>query len=157
MTKTKNFLSEKAQKACKRGTAAMLCVILVLLLAAGSCEKPPEDDQSIIGSWKLIELKYPPYTDYGNQTIVDYSDSAIIFTFKENNSLLITGNMQGGYLPEGEYTYTYKIIKGTPTSVPGLNLYINNRPCFANISEQVTKLEIFNDEWSIDLIKLNSK
>ncbi|MDR1345822.1 MAG: hypothetical protein LBK03_03870 [Bacteroidales bacterium] len=42
MKKTKKFFFEKAQGACKRGTAAVLCIVLILLFAAGSCEKPPE-------------------------------------------------------------------------------------------------------------------
>ncbi|MDR1113389.1 MAG: hypothetical protein LBL18_06500 [Bacteroidales bacterium] len=145
------------------------CLVLILLLTAGSCKKSCED-KSIIGSWKLVELKYPPYTDYGNQIVVNYTDSNIIFIFKENNSLLITGNMQGGYLPEGEYSYRYCVIVNEknmpecgygydcvsvagPLSDPGPNLTINGKPGFANVSEQATKLGTHNDEWSIKLIK----
>jgi hypothetical protein len=54
--KTKKFFFEQAQRACKRGTAAMLCIVLTLLLAAGSCEKPPEDNNNSLtnSSWATL-------------------------------------------------------------------------------------------------------
>jgi hypothetical protein len=145
-----SLLQGKSRKVAWAVVPIVVVMLTLLLFLAGSCKK--SENESIIGSWKLVELRDPRYTDYENQIIVNCVDSNIIFTFKENNTLLITGNMQGGYLPEGEYNYTYRVIKGTLKSMPGPNLIINNERYFATVSEQATKLGIFN-EWSIQLIK----
>ncbi|MDR1345474.1 MAG: hypothetical protein LBK03_02065 [Bacteroidales bacterium] len=164
--------------------AIVPCLVLILLLTAGSCkdpgkdpdEKRPLEDQSITGSWKLVELKYPAYTYAENQTVVDYTDSNIIFTFKENNTLQVSGSMQEGYIPEGEYPYRYCVIVDEkdmpeggygydcvivtdPLSFPGPNLYIDNYPLYSTVSEQKTKLGIqqVDGVWHIELTKLNNK
>jgi hypothetical protein len=66
MMKTKKIFSEKAQGACKRGTAAMLCIILALLLAAVSCDKPCEK-QNIVGKWRDIPDRFFEFTITDNE------------------------------------------------------------------------------------------
>jgi hypothetical protein len=165
MKKKLNHLLKKTQNVCKWSMVAILCIFLTFIIIAGSCEKPNPDkpipeDESIIGSWKLVELKYPLNNFTGDTpvTIVDYSNDSIIFTFKEDSALFIAGSMSEGYLPEGEYTYIYKIIIGDELSMPGPNLTINNKGFFGKVSEQKKKLSIWemNDRWGINLIKLNS-
>ncbi|MDR1345476.1 MAG: hypothetical protein LBK03_02075 [Bacteroidales bacterium] len=146
--------------------AIVSCLVLILLLTAGSCEKPckgkepciKQEDKSIIGSWKLVTL-YPYYDFNGERPVVDYSDSSIVFTFKANSTLLVSGSVQEGYLSEGEYIYTYNVINMNDTSLPGPNLYINNHPFFCTVSEQATKLGIneINAQYGLSLIKLKNK
>jgi hypothetical protein len=57
MTKTKKFFFEQAQGAFKRGTAAMLCIILVL--AASSCVKQHDCDCDRLETGKFVYLKEP--------------------------------------------------------------------------------------------------
>jgi hypothetical protein len=57
MTKEKKFFFEQAQGACKRGTAAMLCIILVLV--ASSCVKQRNCDCDYMATGKFVYLKEP--------------------------------------------------------------------------------------------------
>jgi hypothetical protein len=132
--------------------AIVPCLVLILLFTAGSCEK---GEKQIIGSWKLVIL-YPYYDFNGERPIVDYSDSNIVFTFKANNTLLISGSMAEGYLPAGEYTYTYKVVKGSRLGKPGPNLYIDNQAFHGRIEEKRTRLGIVEEgqKYSMGLNKI---
>ncbi|MDR1113193.1 MAG: hypothetical protein LBL18_05495, partial [Bacteroidales bacterium] len=109
-----------------------------------------------------------------------YADSNIVFTFKEDKTLQVSGNMQEGYIPEGEYPYRYCVIVNEkdmpeggygydcvivtdPLSLPGPNLYIDSiyhGAFFGEVYEQKTRLgirEATTDLWEIELVKLNNK
>ncbi|MDR1345889.1 MAG: hypothetical protein LBK03_04215 [Bacteroidales bacterium] len=61
MTKTKEIFFEQAQGACKRGTAAMLCIILAL--AASSCVKQRNCDCGQTGTFVYLKEPYEVTTN----------------------------------------------------------------------------------------------
>jgi hypothetical protein len=81
MKKTKKFFFEKAQGACKRGTAAMLCIVLILLFAAGSCEKPPEKG---IKYYNNIKGEGHVFYRYFNDSLVPSANVTVYIEASEN-------------------------------------------------------------------------
>lgn len=85
--------------------------VLLLLLAVAfyvSCSN--DDDNStdqIVGEWKLIRAEF-----YGleggssSEGSLDYSDQDIIYDFRQNGLLKVTGGENAGY-PTGEYPYFF--------------------------------------------------
>jgi hypothetical protein len=148
------LLHGKNRKVAWRGVPSVVGIFTLLLFMASECKKEEKD---IIGSWKLTRLEYPlDHFDGEPYTVVDYSDSNIVFTFKTNNTLLISGNMAEGCLPAGEYIYTYKkMIKGSQRGKPGHNLIIDNKSFWGEIQEKKTQLSIIEADrkWGINLIK----
>jgi len=93
--------------------------ILILCSVAFNCSKDSENNieensncivgeidtditsNRIIGEWKLLKSK-TYFHDY------DYSNQNIIYNFKSNGELVVTGaNKTGGY-PIGTYNYTFE-------------------------------------------------
>jgi hypothetical protein len=70
-----------------------------------SCSKiddsTPED--KIIGKWKLMRAEF-----YGfeGENLINYSNKDIIYNFKLNGTLKVTGEENAGY-PSGNYEYFF--------------------------------------------------
>jgi hypothetical protein len=88
----------------------------------------------IIGQWKLIKVKttYRVNYQYVSEDSVDYSHLTVIYDFRTNNKLIVTGYTPDD-LSEGDHFYDYIIPNVCPTCTPGPNLYIdNNEPVFCS-------------------------
>ena len=67
----------------------ILKLAVVLVFFAGSiysCTKENEESATIIGKWKYVKCVYP----FGNK-LYDYSQYNIVYEFKPNNILAISG------------------------------------------------------------------
>lgn len=72
------------------------------------CSNDNEISNQLIGKWKLLEAKF-----YGleggnsSQGSIDYTDDNIIYNFKSNGILIVTGEENAGYT-SGEYEYFFE-------------------------------------------------
>jgi hypothetical protein len=74
---------------------------LILVISFG-CSN--EDDLSqITGNWKLMEAQF---NGFQGESIIDYSNENITYTFLNNGTLVVDGNDNVGY-EEGEYDYFF--------------------------------------------------
>ncbi|EPR73710.1 hypothetical protein ADIWIN_1347 [Winogradskyella psychrotolerans RS-3] len=93
-------------------------ILIVMLVTVFSCS---DDDFSsvnkIVDEWKLTEIRY--YTPSGN-SIIDYSDVNIIYDFRENGTLIVSGTEQGIY---NNGTYEYEIEEGVVEGISDLVIF----------------------------------
>lgn len=79
----------------------LISLILVLL----NCRnQDSESSNPLVGQWKLIQTK----TSAGNTGFVteDFSSRNIVYDFKANNTLTVTGSSnEGGGYSDGNYSY----------------------------------------------------
>ncbi|MDR1371209.1 MAG: hypothetical protein LBJ72_13970 [Dysgonamonadaceae bacterium] len=85
-------------------------------------ENPFRDN--IIGTWKLIEIE--SRLNYQEPDTIDYSKSNIIYDFRSDDILVITGYVNDDLL-EGEHLFSYQKPNVCPTCLPGPNLQIDDR------------------------------
>lgn len=82
-----------------------ILILLLGIVTLSSCSN--NDDSStdqIIGEWKLMMAKIIDFSP--NPPIIDYSNENIIYNFKSNGKLVVTGGQNIGY-PNGEYEYFF--------------------------------------------------
>jgi hypothetical protein len=107
---------------------------------------------NIIGRWKLVEVSIYKniHEDHQQTEIINYLDSNVIYDFYENNKLVITGNINLGYLSlfndfqeyllligdfqEGTHFYTYGKPNYCPTCLPGPNMTIDDPEFIRGVS-----------------------
>lgn len=83
-----------------------LLFVLIMGLSVLNCATDEDDTNPILGEWKLITTEY--YGQNSNGIIelfsTDYSDQNIVYHFKANGSLEVSGSGNSGY-PSGEFDY----------------------------------------------------
>lgn len=99
-------------------------ILLWILSAAIGCSKDNDiENNKIVGEWKLEEAQI--YGFEGGRSI-DYSRENIIYNFRSDGILVITGGENAGY-PNGEYEYALvKEPLGGPDDPEVLFLKIEN-------------------------------
>ncbi|WP_156101169.1 hypothetical protein [Salegentibacter sp. Hel_I_6] len=82
-----------------------ILLILMIIPTLISCSKNDDSnsDNEIVGNWKLMRAEF-----YGfeGENSINYSDKDIIYNFKSNGTLKVTGEENAGY-PSGEYEYFF--------------------------------------------------
>ena len=82
----------------------VLVFLLVVVLSSCTGDDNSRINNQIIGEWKLMKAEIVSFSQ--NPSIIDYSDENIIYNFKSEGKLVITGEVNVGYL-EGEYDYYF--------------------------------------------------
>lgn len=77
-------------------------LVLFAILILG-CSNDDVSPTQIIGNWKLMEAKF--YSPEGESS-TDYSNSNIIYNFKANGTLVVSGEEHPGYT-DGTYEYFF--------------------------------------------------
>ena len=84
--------------------------VLTLLLIGfliSSCSNNDDISNQIIGNWKLMEAKFYGLEGGGSsEGSIDYSNENIIYNFKSNGILIVSGGDNAGY-PNGEYEFFF--------------------------------------------------
>jgi len=75
----------------KQQTLKLTIIMLLLAICFTACKKKNEEPENIIGKWKLTEVSI--WKNYQLLEVIDYSSENIIYDFKKNNKLTITGNI----------------------------------------------------------------
>ncbi|REE25556.1 hypothetical protein DFQ09_102146 [Winogradskyella pacifica] len=93
-------------------------VLIVLLVTVFGCS----DDEfssvnKIVDEWKLTEIRY--YTSSGN-SIIAYSDVNIVYDFRNDGTLVVSGVEQGIY---NNGTYEYEIEEGVVEGISDLVIF----------------------------------
>ena len=93
-------------------------LLIVMFVGIFSCS----DDEfssanKIIDEWKLSEIRN--YTTAGS-SIVDYSDANIIYDFREDGTLIVSGAEQGIYT---NGIYQYEIEEGVVEGISDLVIF----------------------------------
>ena len=114
--------------------AAILLILAGVLVSCGKGEENSENPyrDNIIGKWKLMYFLSREEADWIFDT-VDYSNENIIYEFRSNNKLIITGYVENDF-SQGEHYYSYQQLIECPTCDPGENMTIddnNSLYCFA--------------------------
>jgi hypothetical protein len=104
-------------------------------------ENPYKDN--ITGTWKLIEIS--TILDGQNPNTIDYSKNNIIYDFRSDDVLVITGYVNDDLL-EGEHLFIYQKPNVCPTCLPGLNLQIDDRNTVFCLSFKKDKKMTVSDE-----------
>lgn len=116
----------------------LLLIHLILL----SCSKNDLLENQILGEWKLIEERIISETNPDPNTI-DYSNKNIIYNFKSNGKLVVTGGQNVEY-PNGEYDYFFgeDYLSGFPSENERKTLLvkIDNSKWTFNLTNGVIKL-----------------
>lgn len=133
----------------KRKLGLLLMIVLPFLIGAGckkdnketlaakfekefgklQCKSEPvfgkKDD--IVGKWKLVQTWSITGSQNGAAIIdtVDVSCNNVIYEFKADNTLTVTGDKDD--VAPGKYTYSYRTINSCPTCLPAPNLRIDNK------------------------------
>lgn len=84
-----------------------IVIIILAIMSISSCSSDTNSSNTeIVGQWQLKQINY-----YGleggnsSQSTVDYSDQNIIYNFKVNGVVTISGENPG--IIEGDYDYSY--------------------------------------------------
>jgi len=106
-----------------RGEDGEFCVVDEPL---GTCYKLTLADTR----WKLIEVSIIKNDESAGT--VDYSDKNIIYEFKENDKLIVSGKIDDSlifeYFKEGEHSYYYGMMIACQLCTPAPNLTISDSP-----------------------------
>lgn len=104
----------------------ILTLLLIGFLVLG-CSSDDAISNQIVGSWKLLEAKF--YGLEGGSSSggsIDYSDENIIYNFKSDGYLIVSGGNNAGYA-NGEYEYFFEEDHfGGDTAPKVLMVKINN-------------------------------
>ncbi len=117
--------------------------VMILLLAIFTLTSCTNDDDStidsqIIGEWKLMKAEIVNFSQ--NPNTIYYSNKNIIYNFKSNGKLVVSG---GGNLeyPDGEYDYFFGNDYLGGTNDPRILLVkINNTKWTYNLTDGEMKL-----------------
>lgn len=83
-----------------------IALFLIVIFLFG-CSNSDDDFNQIVGNWKLTKAKFYRL-DGANASdgIIDYTNDNIIYNFKANGTLIISGGKNVGY-ENGEYLYFF--------------------------------------------------
>jgi hypothetical protein len=80
--------------------------------------------------WKLVEVSVTKNRE--SEEVIDYSVKNIIYEFKGNDKLIVSGKIDDPFVSEdfqeGEHFYYYRMMIGCPVCLPAPNLIIKNLP-----------------------------
>jgi len=133
-------------------------VLLLLTGILSACSKNNEemsvlDDYSkILGKWKLLKTTHP----ITGQSF-DYSIDNIVFEFKTNGTLTVSGNIDDLWPSNGDHIYSVsKLIN--EYNLNQLNLIIDTWPFLPRVSSKNLQIHKFgyspNDGLVFDLMKI---
>ncbi|WP_431242402.1 hypothetical protein ACQ9BO_21500 [Flavobacterium sp. P21] len=89
--------------------------IIFILLAFTSCSDDDDNGNPMIGSWKLVKTRnyvFATADDPNKETITDYSDKNIVYTFDGMSNLTIS---MDGQKEEHQYEYKLDYLSGGPS------------------------------------------
>ncbi|KAF2509547.1 hypothetical protein EYY60_14320 [Flavobacterium zhairuonense] len=89
--------------------------IIFILLAFTSCSNDDDKANPVIGSWKLVKTRnhvFATAEDPNKETITDYLDKNIVYTFDGMSNLTININ---GQKEQHQYEYKLDYLSGGPT------------------------------------------
>ena len=100
--------------------------ILILILTIATlinCSNDDSINDQINGKWKLIGVST---MDFNSNPQIDYPNENIIYNFRPNGILLVTGGEDIGY-PNGEYDYFIgkDYLSGAPRAGESKTLNVN--------------------------------
>ena len=94
------------KKIVLKGRFTVLCIVCVLFFTILGCEKQKEENKIIRGKWQLTTI-YPPKVEGIAYMLGDFTPMNIIYEFKANNVLAVSGNIDNNYacLKKGKHSY----------------------------------------------------
>ena len=119
----------------QKGIVATLCIMFALFSLLSGCEKKSalkSDNEILYGKWQLKTIS--PFNAEGvDYMLVDYTPMNIIYEFKTNNVLTVSGDVDNNYggLEIGNHFYVVTLteINGDPLGLPAPHeVKINNIP-----------------------------
>ena len=128
MGKTKEKLFAR-----QKGAVATLCIVLALFSLLSGCEKKSDlkgENEILRGKWQLTTIS--PFNAEGmDLVLIDYTPMNIIYEFKANNVLTVSGNVDNNYggLEMGNHFYVVTLteITNNPLRLPApYEVKINN-------------------------------
>lgn len=100
-----------------------------------SCSNDDDRSNAITGTWKLMES-----VSYGQGGIssINYSNKNILYDFRFNGILVVSGGENAGY-PDGEYEYTFEkdYLGGSPEGSKSWLVKINSAKWTYDLSDGV--------------------
>jgi len=120
----------------KKLAVAAQCVMCALFIMVSGCVKQESDlkdeNDILYGKWQLISIS-PLNAEGMDLMLVDYSPFNIIYEFKANNVLIVSGNVDNDYggLEIGKHFYevTLTEIISNPLGLPAPHMVtINSMP-----------------------------
>ncbi len=118
----------------KKGIVLLLTIVLSF---ACTGDDDSRNDSQIIGDWKLMKAEIVNFSQ--NPSIIDYSDENIIYNFKSDGKLVVTGGENIGY-PDGEYDYYFGEANLANLNDPVLIVKINNSQWTFNLTDGIMKI-----------------
>lgn len=94
-----------------------LILILMLVIVWGCSDDEFSSANKIVDEWKLTEIRY--FSTSGN-SIIDYSGVNIIYDFREDGTLIVSGAEQGVHT---NGTYEYEIEEGVVEGISDLVIF----------------------------------
>ena len=83
----------------QKSTVATLCIVFALFSAISGCEKKSDlksENKILYGKWQLKTIS--PFNAEGvDYMLIDYTPMNIIYEFKANNVLTVSGNVDNNY------------------------------------------------------------
>lgn len=80
-----------------------IVTLFIIGLLVSSCSNNDDISNKIVGNWKLTKATFYSYEGEG---FIDYSGKNIIYNFKSNGILVVSGGKNAGY-PDGSYAYFF--------------------------------------------------
>ncbi len=120
----------------------LFCLIVFTTTIFSCSNTDVISENQIIGEWKLIEAKIPKAAGVNSSTgSIDYSNNDIIYNFKSNNILTVSGGTNVGY-PNGNYDYFWgEDYLSTTTDPKILLVKINESKWIYNLINEKMILE----------------
>ncbi|MGS2761408.1 hypothetical protein [Sinomicrobium sp. M5D2P9] len=116
-----------------------ILTLTLIVLLIWSCSGNDEDSNSIVGNWKLTEAEfYSPEGGGSSESSIDYSNENILYNFRFNGTLVVSGGENAGYA-NGEYEYTFEkdYLGGLPEGTKVWLVKINSTKWAYNVSDGV--------------------
>jgi len=115
----------------QKGAVATLCIVFALFSLLLGCEKKSDlksENDILSGKWQLTTIS-PFKTEGMDLVLIDYTPMNIIYEFKANNVLTVSGNVDNNYggLEIGNHFYVVTEINNDPLGLPASReVKINN-------------------------------
>ena len=104
-----NFITKNLFVDVQKDTVAILCIVFVFSSLFSGCEKKSDlkiENEILYGKWQLKTIS-PLNAEGVDYMLVDYTPMNIIYEFKANNVLTVSGNVDNNYggLEVGKHFY----------------------------------------------------
>lgn len=94
-------------------------IFLITIVILSSCTNDDETPTNqILGKWKLVKVEYYKWNSNSNASLqtIDYSDKNIIYDFRSNNKLIVTGDQNiDNVNRESDYIFEKDYLSGYPS------------------------------------------